>query len=222
MPAPPVLPPRPPAPRPRPPRSRLGLLILSVGLIVVGGLAVVDLAGYYVPAGGYAAAALATVGFGLILGAWYGRARWMIALGVILSISVAVSVGVDHLDDRGLLNRFPVHWAPISVTDLQTSYRHDFGDATLDMSQIDFGQAPGPIYVDAKVDFGDLTIIVPPRVDVFVTANVDVGSADVLGRSWSGLDSGTQTLTDYGTDGRGGGELHLDVRADVGHLEVRR
>jgi hypothetical protein len=222
VPAPPVLPPRPPAPRPRPPRSRLGLLILSVGLIVVGGLAIVDLAVYDVPAGGYAAAALATVGFGLILGAWYGRARWMIALGVVLTISVALSVGVDHMDNRNWFSRFPAHWAPANVAELQTSYHHEFGDARLDLSSLDFSGVPAPTYVDAKVDFGDLTIIVPPRVDVYVDASVDVGSAQVFDRTWGGLDAGAQTIVDYGEDGQGGGELHITARTDVGHLEVVR
>jgi phage shock protein PspC (stress-responsive transcriptional regulator) len=222
MPAPPVMPPRPPAPKPRPPRSRLGLLILSVGLIVVGGLALVDLSGFYVPAGGYAAAALATVGFGLILGAWFGRARWMIALGVILSISVALSVGVDRLGDRNWFERFPVTWAPTSVAELQTSYTHDFGDATLDLTSIDFSQVSQPTNVDVKVDFGDLTIIVPPEVDVYMDASVDVGSAEVFDRSWGGIDAGSQTIVDYGADGRGGGELHINARTDVGRLEVHR
>jgi hypothetical protein len=216
------MPPRPPAPKPRPPRSRLGLLILSVGLIVVGGLALIDLAGFYVPPGGYAAAALATVGFGLILGAWYGRARWMIALGVILTISVALSVGVDRLGDRNFFDRFPVRWAPAYVAELQDNYRHDFGDATLDLTAVDFSRSQGPTYVDVKVDFGDLTILLPPQVDVYIDASVDVGSAQVLDRTWGGIDAGAQTIVDYGVDGQGGGELHINARTDVGHLEVVR
>jgi hypothetical protein len=222
VPGPPLMPPRPPVPKPRPPRSRLGLLILSVGLIVVGGLALVDLAAFDVPAGGYAAAALATVGFGLILGAWFGRARWVIALGVILSISVALSVGVDRLGDRNWFNRFPVRWAPTQVAELQDDYRHDFGDATLDLTSIDFRTAQNPTYVDIKVELGDLTIQLPPNVDVYVDASVDVGSAEVLGRTWGGIDAGAQTIVDYGQDGPGGGELHITARTDVGHLEVIR
>ena len=223
VPSPPVFPPRPPAPKPRRPRSRLGLLILSVGLIVVGALAIVDLAGFHIPPGGYAAAALATVGFGLILGAWYGRARWMIALGVILSISVALSVGVDKMGEQRWFEGFPVQWTPISADELQNSYSHDFGDATLDLSLVDFAEKPGGVYyVDVKVDWGDLSIIAPPNVDLYVNAHVDVGRADVLGRTWAGLDAGTQSIVDYGADGQGGGELHIDARTDVGKLEVRR
>jgi hypothetical protein len=222
VPAPPILPPRPPAPRPRPPRSRLGLLILSVGLIVVGGLAILQLAGFNVPAGGYAAAALATVGFGLILGAWYGRARWMIALGVVLTISVALSVGVDRMGDRNWFSRFPANWAPTSLAELQSSYEHEFGEATLDLRSLDFSAAPAPTYVDVKVDLGVLRVIVPPRVDVYVDATVDVGSADVFDRTWDGIDAGSQTIVDYGEDGQGGGELHINARTDAGHLEVTR
>jgi predicted membrane protein len=140
----------------------------------------------------------------------------------VLTISVALSVGVDHMGDRNWFNRFPVSWTPTHVAELQDSYRHDFGDATLDLTSLDFSGITTPTYVDVKVDFGDLRVLVPPRVDVYVDASVDVGSAEVFDRTWGGLDAGSQSIVDFGEDGQGGGELHITARTDVGHLEVTR
>src|SRR5262245_8026116 len=89
--------PPPQPPRPRPPRSRLGGLTVSVILLVLGGLGVVELIGYDVPTAGYFAAALATVGAGLLVGAWIGRARGLIALGIILALALASITAVEPM-----------------------------------------------------------------------------------------------------------------------------
>jgi phage shock protein PspC (stress-responsive transcriptional regulator) len=217
-PTPPVFPPQPP--RARRPRSRLGLLILSLVLIVIGGIAILDLAGVWVPAGGYAAAALATVGLGLLLGAWFGRARSMIALGIVLSIAVGITAGVDEADERGWLHGGTVLWMPLTVAEIQSDYSQDVGDARLDLSTVDFtGQT---VTIAVSVDLGSLVIVLPPNVDVEVDANVDVGNAQIFQQQWGGLDPGSQTVVDFGDDGPGGGNLRIDATVDLGSLEVHR
>jgi len=220
-PAPPFVggpPPRPPA-RPRPPRSRLGLLTISLVLVVVGAVALVDLAGNWVPAAGYVAAALATVGLGLLIGAWIGRARWLIAVGIVLSIALASVFGAQQFQGtRG----GTVTWAPPSIDQLRDEYRHDVGDATLDLTAIDFADTQRSVDITVKVDLGNLEIIVPPDVDVTVDANVDVGNADIFRENWGGLGPGSRTVTDFGEDGPGGGQLRIDAGVGLGNLEVHR
>jgi hypothetical protein len=65
-------------------------------------------------------------------------------------------------------------------------------------------------------------VILPPGVDVDVTAKVDGGSADVLGQHWDGLGNDPRTIRDSGADGPGGGQLSLTATVDLGKLEVHR
>jgi phage shock protein PspC (stress-responsive transcriptional regulator) len=215
----PARPPIPPAPRHREP-SRLFPLTMSLVLVVVGLVGIFDLAGYSVPVAGYFAAALVAIGAGLILGAWVGRARGLIALGIIGAVLLSVSTVADfrHNDWRG----GSMTWAPVSLTAVQDSYQQDFGDARLDLSQIDFTQAKEPVTVDVRVDVGNLVVILPSDVDVTVDASVDVGNAEVFRESWGGLNSGTRTVVDEGRDGPGGGKLILTAAVDLGNLEVHR
>jgi predicted membrane protein len=103
---------------------------------------------------------------------------------------------------------------------LDRTYTLGLGSALLDLSGLDFaGRAES---VDVSVDVGDLTIIVPPDVDVRAEATVDVGNVTLFGTSWGGIGQSTRTITDLGVDGPGGGELTIRGTVDVGDLEVRR
>jgi len=44
----------------------------------------------------------------------------------------------------------------------------------------------------------------------------------VLGHEWDGRDIGAQQVTDLGTDGAGGGSLHLTIQMTGGNVEVTR
>ena len=215
---PPVGPPRPPKPPKE--RSRLGLLTFSVALMVVGVVALLDLAGFDIVAGGYVAAALAVVGLGLVLGAWIGRARGLIALGIILSLVLGGMFGADRVD--GWHDAGSVVYAPKNLNQIQENYTHDVGDVTLDLSAVDFSQASEPVDITVRLDWGNLQIILPDDVDVTVEANVDVGNAQVFDSSRGGIDPGRQTITDFGRDGPGGGKVNIDAAVDLGNLEVHR
>ena len=94
------------------------------------------------------------------------------------------------------------------------------GTATLDLRQVDFTGQDRAVEVDVNV--GELTILLPPTVDVTAGAKVSFGTAQVLGHEWSGTDQAARTITDTGTDGIGGGTLRLDMKMDAGSLEVTR
>ncbi|MFS8477666.1 MAG: PspC domain-containing protein [Micromonosporaceae bacterium] len=217
---PPPTPPTPPAP-PRPPRepSRLGALVLSLMCLALGALVVVDLITNTVRASMYVATALAVVGLGLLVGAWLGRARWLIALGVVLTLTLGVVSTTERLN---IARHAPVIWHPQVIEDLQTDYELDFGDATLDLRDVDFATEPDPVRVRVKVSFGRLRVLLPPDVDVTVTARVNLGDAHVLGTDWGGIDTPRQQVTDQGADGIGGGTLLIDAEIDAGKMEVTR
>jgi hypothetical protein len=187
-------------------------------LVVVGAMGLVDLSGYSIPGPSYFAAALAVVGLGLIVGAWLGRAHGLIALGVVLIVLTKGPPSAASSSRTSRASRSVI----TSFDQLEPSYAQDFGNATLDLSRLDFRTAPGTVTVDVEVNFGNVEIIVPPDVDVVVNGDIQAGNADVFDQSWGGIDPGPHSVTDLGDDGRGGGELHINATIDAGNLEVRR
>jgi phage shock protein PspC (stress-responsive transcriptional regulator) len=208
-----------PAP-PAPPRSRLGRVTFSLLLVVLGVLALVDIVGHVsVPFAGYVAAALATVGLGLVLGAWFGRARGLIAFGVVLSIMLAIATAAGHANHfRGSTGE--VTWTPANLSQLSDRYDHGFGDATLDLSKISFTGVDKQ--VSLRINAGTVRVLVPPDTDVTAQVKVNVGDADVFGEHWDGVNTPKHTITNEGPDGAGGGHLTLDIQVNAGSLEVTR
>ena len=207
-------------PAPKPPRSRLGGLVFSAMLVVLGVIALIDLTRGSVPGSVYIAAALGTVGLGLVLGAWIGRARGLIALGIILSLLLAMSSASDHVRTHNWGHMGNITWTPETTGEIQSSYKQGAGDITLDLSKIDFTDHHVTTSVDSGA--GNLTIILPDKVDATVTAKVFAGNADVLDESWDGISNPARTITDAGPDGPGGGTVTIDVDLTAGNLEVHR
>ena len=112
---------------------------------------------------------------------------------------------------------------PLSVQELTANNpRHyDNGSVRIDLSQLDFeGQ---DVTFEAQNEIGELTVILPPNVDVVVKAKVEIGDANVFHASWGGLSDDWRTVIDNGDDGEGkGGKLTLTLSVDVGNLEVTR
>jgi phage shock protein PspC (stress-responsive transcriptional regulator) len=216
-------PPPPPAP-PKPPRERspLAAATFSMILVVLGVVAALDVANVIDPGpSAYFAAALATVALGLLVGAWYGRARWLIVLGIVLSAALGISTIAESQDVRRIRNQGgDVVWAPASISELEPRYEQSFGQATLDLSNIDFTDHSAD--VDVTINAGDVQVTLPQDVDVTVAVRVRAGDAQILGRDVSGVNVGATRITDNGDDGVGGGELRLNLVVNAGHAEVDR
>ncbi|MGY4910705.1 PspC domain-containing protein [Micromonospora aurantiaca (nom. illeg.)] len=215
---PPVRPPRPPK-RPKE-RSPLGAITFSLIFLALGVVAMLDLLDVFpVGAAGYFAAVLATIGLGLLVGTWFGRARWLIALGLVTAAALGIATVAESYDRvRGIDGN--VTWAPTDLRDLANRYENNLGDATLDLRGIDFDKQDVQVTVD--VNLGNATVVVPPDVDVTTVADVNAGDATVFGRSSGGLGGRQWETTDVGADGPGGGKLRLFVHVNAGKLEVTR
>ncbi|SCG56649.1 PspC domain-containing protein [Micromonospora inositola] len=221
----PPVPPQPPARAPKPPkrpkeRSPLGAVTFSLIFLALGVVAVLDLLDVFpVGAAGYFAAALATIGLGLLVGTWFGRARWLIALGLVTAAALGVATVAESYDRvRGIDG--DVTWAPTDYRDLATRYENNFGDAVLDLRGVDFDKKETQIIV--AINFGEATVVVPPNVDVTTVADVNAGDATVFGQRSGGLDGNLRESTDVGPDGPGGGKLRLLIHVNAGNLEVTR
>ncbi|WP_435207094.1 PspC domain-containing protein [Micromonospora sp. bgisy143] len=214
-------PPKPPKPPKRPrERSPLGPVTFSLIFLALGVVALLDLLDVFdVGASAYFAAALATIGLGLLVGTWFGRARWLIALGLVTAAALGTATVAESYDRiRGVDGA--VTWAPTDYRDLADRYENSFGDAVLDLRGIDFTKRDTQVTV--AINFGQATVVVPPNVDVTTVADVNAGDATVFGNRSGGIDGRLRESTDLGADGPGGGKLRLYIHVNAGNLEVTR
>lgn len=208
--------PPPPPEQPRKDRSALFMLTLSVALLALGALWIADASGREVPGPTYVATALAVVGLGLLIGAWLGRARGLIAVGIVLSMVLAGWMVVPWawtFRGENLVLR------PVSAQQVSGDYDHSVGDIRYDLSDVDFTGEHAELNINHGI--GRVTVELPPDVDVSARANVGVGTLTVLDGSSDGLGA-TRSLSDVGVDGPGGGSLNLRIELGVGEVVVTR
>ena len=201
-------PPKPPKP-PKPP-SALVPVTFSLLAVLAGAL---TLAGVSLTTG--LALALLLTGGALILGAWRGRARWLIPVGLVLSVALAGASVIDDVPVRGGAGE--VSFSPRTLEEIRTPYRLGAGELVLDLSDLDLGDRT--VTIVASVAAGVVEVVVPPDVAVDVDAHVGAGELELLGRHTEGFDVG-RTVTDPGRDSAG--RLVLRTEAGIGLVEVRR
>lgn len=214
--------PGPPTPAPRRERSYLGVLTVSAMITVFGVMGIIDLSGVAVPVAGYLVAALAVVAGGLVLGAWVGRSRGLIALGVVLGVAIGPAVLVDAVagtEWREWSNADDVRLALQSPDQLAEVYEYGGGSLRLDLTDIDFDGEQLATLIDMGA--GEVIVTVPSDVDVVVDGAVVAGDLTLFDRHSSGFDV-SDAITDLGADGAGGGQLDLSIDLGLGNVEVRR
>ena len=199
--------------KPRKPRERspLGLYTVGAMLLGLGLLAAVDGAtDVDVLPGAYLGTALGLVGIGLVVGAWWGRARLLILCGILLVPIALVSSFITAPLEGG----WGEHRAtPASSAELQPEYRLAGGRLTIDLRDLPWTTAERRI--TASVGVGQLVVIVPPGVPVDVTSQVGAGDVWIFGAT----QTGTGIDDRHVEDGRGGGYV-LDLEAGIGEVMV--
>jgi phage shock protein PspC (stress-responsive transcriptional regulator) len=217
-------PPAPPPPKPpKPPKERspLGAATFSLIFVALGVVAAFDLANFVsVTPSTYFFGVLVTIALGLLVGSWFGRARWLIAIGFIAAAALGISTIAESQVGRYETSGSDVYWQPVSAQTMAERYEHNFGKAVLDLSKVDFADQEESLIV--HVSFGDLTVILPPNVDTTVRAEVNAGDANIFDNKSSGLQTSPEEITDLGDDGEGGGKLDLTLKVNAGSAEVHR
>lgn len=215
-PAPPLPAPPPPAPKPR---SVLGLLTVSVAAIVAGVLVALDLTGEWdVDPVVLLAVLTGLVGLGLVVGAFVGRSRGLIALGVVLALCTAGAAAIPGQVSRSAGD---VVWAPATLAQLEPSYEWGAGNVTLDLSDV---QLDGRRRVTVDLGAGELSVLLPPDVTAEVSASTGVGSIVVpeAGINEGGLGRDIETILTPAAGTEPAGTYVLDLNVGLGELEVRR
>ncbi|GIE96021.1 PspC domain-containing protein [Paractinoplanes rishiriensis] len=213
----PPQPPRPPAP-PKPPRerSKLGRLTFFGVIMVLGVMAAIDMAGASIAVSAYFAAALVTIALGLIVGAWFGRARGLIFLALLTSIGLLVSTGAERWGGE-LGNSV---YRPQTAGAVADRYDFTVGNATLDLRDVDFANQTQDVTLTMKV--GQIRVLLPPNVDATADLDLQNGRAMVFGKEFESGEAISESLSDQGLDGAGGGTLKLNLQMDTGNVEVIR
>ncbi|MGQ0803271.1 MAG: PspC domain-containing protein [Actinomycetota bacterium] len=216
---------RPPAPAPAGPtldppdrgpreRSVLTRIALSALLVLGGAAGLAQAAGIVdVTAEEVVAVALVLTGLGLLVGAWWGRAHGLIAVGVVLTLVLGALTIVDVPFAGGFGERT---YRPVSGRELRPEYRLFAGEMLLDLSRVDI--AEGTTEIDVSVAFGELTVVTPPTDTVVVVAHVGAGELRVLGEHDQGVDTDATRVIQR----RGAGTVRLDLRVVAGEIRVSR
>jgi phage shock protein PspC (stress-responsive transcriptional regulator) len=208
----PVKPPKPPKEK-----SKLGRLTFFAVVVVIGVMAVIDMAGASIAISAYFAAALVTIALGLIVGAWLGRARGLIALALLTSLGLGISTGVERWGGQ-VGNSV---YRPATIGAVADRYDFNVGNATLDLRDVNFTGQNQTVTLTMKV--GQMRVLLPANVDTTADVRIDGGRAVLFGHEYTGDRNDTNhSLTDLGSDGEGGGVLKLDLQMDTGNVEVIR
>lgn len=200
----------------REPRSFLGLITLSAAVVVGGLLAILAVAGVDVPVAVVAAAMLGVVAIGLLVGAFRGRARWLIAPAVVLLLvaqaAVVIPRAVSGSWNAGVGER---RWTP--TVSNPAAYELGAGDARLDLTSL----PPGPATVSARLGAGTLIVTIRPDTTLVVHGRIGVGDVKLPGRPST---SGTNVSLDSTVPATSTVSTTVDLTVDIGlgELEVRR
>jgi hypothetical protein len=179
--------------------------------MAVGVLWVVDESVHDLPPAAYPATALAVIAAGLIVGAWWGRSRLLIAVGLLATLAtVAASVvGPGPYGER--------LYHPASVASLQPTYTMGAGRIVVHLEDIADPENLDGRTLQVTSHIGQVELIVPSSIDVGVNAHVDHG--DIRGLAdVSDLDRGEQQVT----AATGAHDLTVDLDVDLGEIVVRR
>lgn len=199
-------------------RSVLGLLTTCAALVAVGVLAIMDEVLRLEPGPLYVAIPLGIVAVGLIVGTWFGRSRWLIFLGILLTVALIPATFVSRWD----ASAGPVDLvASPSVAALPTEpLTHGAGPFNYDLSALELTDAD-QVSITVQLGTGELHVTVPDNADIVVYSSVGAGAGDVLGESVEGIGRDS-FVVDNGADGPGGGQIELNLDVGIGTLQVDR
>ncbi|MFO7549484.1 MAG: LiaF-related protein [Acidimicrobiia bacterium] len=210
-PVPPVQPRRATPPQPR---SFLGRLTVGLGLVALGTLGLVEMLtpGLDLGPRHYLGMAIAVLGFGLIVGARFGRARWLIVIGALLIPGLLMSPLADF-EYRGAIGDRT--FRPATVEEIAPEYVGSIGQLVVDLRGVDLGGRT--VELDARLGIGELRVLLPEGVEAAVETSVGMGRVEIEGVSREGAGIDLQRNLEGS-----GGTVVVDARANVGDVVVRR
>lgn len=207
-----VRPARPPKPAPF-----LGPLTMASLLVFAGVAIVAEQSDWWdIDPAVYGGIILAVVGIALVVSAFFGRARGLIFIGMLV-LPVAwflAAIDLNWYDGAGEKTDVVE-----SIDDVEAEYFYGFGDYEVDLSQVDFTGTDRTIEVGLTM--GELTVWVPDTVTVDVETYARAGEVEILSGTTAPIyDEGFPAEADGRFPGDAGGTLTLDVEVGFGAIDV--
>ena len=210
-----------PAPVRRPPRHPFPWGWAAVGLLLIAGgilWLIQSATDVKVPWRVALPAALIAVGLALIAGARSGRHSWLIAVGVILTISLIAVSSFDIKLEGGVGDRVE---RPTTLAQLQVPSHLSIGQLTIDLRGLQIPAGGRTAHLEASVGIGQLLVEVPPGVVVLWHGRVGAGELHVFGRTVaSGFDVDERSPAP--SINPRAAVLALDLSVGLGQIEVTR
>lgn len=197
------------------PRSPLGILTLSAVFLVDGFLLLLgNLGAADITIAHIAATSLLLIGLGLLVGAWWGRSRLLIVVGMLM-VPILIVSGFMHFPLRGAIG-FP-YLQPRSLAAVADDYDILAGGLTLDLMRVK--EFPAQKTIDFEVAAGDVTIYVPERVSLSIRGDIEWGNV-TIGR---GRQDGEDLRFETDFAGKpGAGQLSINFHGGIARLYVER
>ncbi len=209
--------------KPRPPKSMLGRLTMAVTLIALSSMAIVELAeiAHFQPYE-YAAVALGAVAVGLLVGAWVGRAYWLIFVGLLIAPVLFFSALLPKVADWSVGDP---GYVPTSIHEVPDSYDLGIGQLTVDLTGLTAEELTELAVIDAEVGLGQLVVRLPAEVGATVDAEVGVG-AITGGPAFDSTVLNTFEYSGVGVDrvftiGSPPHDLRLNLEVGMGEISIR-
>ena len=166
---------RPPPPNPRKRGPILFWFTMALTALAVGVLGLVDLAGAQVTDSAYPALALGITGLMLLVGAFYGRAGGLIAIGLVAALATAGATAAREVD-AGHIDE-----SPILAADVDQDYDLWAGEIELDLTDVRDLENLDDRTIRLETTFGRIVVTVPAELNVRVDANVEAGETRLFG-----------------------------------------
>lgn len=202
--------------RPLRPRPFLTPLALALSALVVGLALLLGPARWTDPSI-LGSIVLGLMALALLVSAFIGRARGLIAIGVLVAVPLMIGTAVD-----GRWGDWRPSWSltPTSVSAFDRTITRGFGQSRLDLSRVPFPPR-GSSEVRFEQIAGDVTIVLPTDATVDLTATVDAGDLRVerSGRSIS-LDGTDNRVHRTIVTGDGSARVVLDAHLWAGQLQI--
>jgi hypothetical protein len=181
-------------------------------LVGLGALALASTVwGVAVDPGLYAGVALGTIGIGLLVGTWWGHARFLIVIGVLL----LPFAWMASLIDVPMQGPWGSHrFSPASAAEVQETYHVSGGQLVMDLSRLE--SDGDPITVAADVGVGELRVFVPDGASLELDASVGGGAMSIL----EGPTQDGTGLEDHRVVEGGEPEIILDLETGLGVIRV--
>lgn len=197
------------------PRSILGMLVWNALAVAVGVMLLLNFTGATDLTGRtILAVVLGLVGLGLVISAFAGRARGLIALGLLLGVlMLPTAIHTDASTGERT-------WIPTTISAATQPFDLGVGDATLDLREVVAGPAVGQsVDVQVHVGAGQLTVLVPRDMNVTIQGRCGLGAVRVLDLPEVSGANAYQNVS-FGSN-PGSGTVVVNLEVGLGQIEVR-